>query len=328
MSLPTPHIVPDLIEAFRRSKTMFTALELGVFEATPTSASAFAAKIHADPRATELLLDACVSLGLLSKRQGEYANTAEAETYLKKSSPHTLAGYALYSSNVLWRLWDHLPDAVREGSHRWPQAFGLEGPIFSHFFKTDEAMRTFLTGLHGFGMLSSPQAIAAHDLSAVHHFVDLGGGTGHLALAFLDRYPHARATVFDLPQVIPLTREITRGRVETIPGDFFSDPLPPADCYALARILHDWSPPKIDRLLRKIHAALPPGGRLLICEMLVNPDRTGPTRAMMQSLNMLTCTEGQERTAAEYDALCRAAGFSRTEAVVTGAPVDAVLALK
>jgi acetylserotonin O-methyltransferase len=324
----TPHIVPDLIEAFRRSKTMFAALELGVFDAAPITAAAFSARAGTDARATELLMDGCVALGLLAKSGGVYSNTEEAERYLKRDSPDTLAGYALYSSNVLWRLWDHLPDAVREGSHRWPQAFGTQGPIFSHFFKTDEAMRTFLTGLHGFGMLSSPQAIAAHDLSGVRHFVDLGGGTGHLALAFLDRYPAAKATVLDLPQVIPLTREITGGRVATIAGDFFNDPLPPADCYAVARILHDWSLPKIHALLGKIHAALPDGGQLLICEMLLNEERTGPTRALMQSINMLTCTEGQERTASEYDALCKAAGFRETRAVVTGAPVDAVLAIK
>jgi acetylserotonin N-methyltransferase len=323
-----PSLVPDLLDGFRRSKTLFTAIDLGVFEATPTTAVAFSALAHADPRATELLLDACVALGLLTKANGLYANTPEAETYCKRTSPHTLAGYALYSHNVLWRLWDHLPDAVREGSHRWPQAFNMQGPIFSHFFKTEETMRTFLSGLHGLGQLSSPQAIAAHDLSEVEHFVDLGGGTGHLALAFQDRYPNARVTVFDLPQVIPLTREFTQGRVDTIAGDFFRDSLPAADCYAVARILHDWSPPKIEKLLAKIHAALPPDGRLLICEMLLNADRTGPTSAMMQSLNMLTCTEGQERTAAEYDTLCKAAGFRSTTAITTGSPVDAILALK
>jgi len=324
----TPSIVPDLLDAFRRSKTMFTAVELGVFEATPITAAVFSAQAQTNERATELLFDACVSLGLLAKSGNEYINTPESDTYLKRTSPHTLAGYALYSNSVLWRLWDHLPDAVREGTHRWPQAFQMEGPIFSHFFKTDEAMRTFLTGLHGFGMLSSPQAIAAHDLSGVQHFVDLGGGTGHLALAFLDRYPTAKATVFDLPQVIPLTKEITQNRVATIAGDFFNDPLPPADCYAVARILHDWSPPKIHALLTRIHAALPPNGHLLICEMLVNETRTGPTRSLMQSLNMLTCTEGQERTAEEYDQLCKAAGFRSTTAITTGAPVDAVLAIK
>ncbi|MBI2689171.1 MAG: homocysteine methyltransferase [Acidobacteria bacterium] len=325
---PSPQTVTGLIDAFRRSKTMFTAIELGVFEATPTTAEAFAKANKTNLRATTLLLDACVSLGLLAKEDGTYSNTPESEVFLKRSSPRTLAGYALYSNRVLWRLWEHLPDAVREGSHRWPQAFHTEGPIFDHFFRTEESKRTFLTGLHGFGMLSSSQAIAAHDLRAVKHFVDLGGGTGHLALAFVDQYPDARATVFDLPQVIPLTREITGGRVQCVAGDFFSDPLPPADCYAVARILHDWSPAKIERLLNKIHAALPANGCLLICEMLINDTRTGPTLAMMQSLNMLTCTEGQERTAAEYEALCKAAGFRRVSAKVTGAPVDAVLAIK
>jgi acetylserotonin N-methyltransferase len=325
---PQPQTVPDLIEAFRRSKTMFTAVELGVFDQTPVTAAAFAAAAGADARAAELLLDACVSLGLLTKASGVYTNTTEADDYLRTASPHTMAGYILYSNRVLWRLWDHLPDAVREGTHRWPQAFGMEGPIFSHFFRTEESMRTFLTGLHGLGQLSSPQAVRAHDLSGVEHFVDLGGGTGHLALAFLDAYPGARATVFDLPRVIPLTREFTGGRVACVEGDFFADPLPPGDCYALARILHDWAPGKIERLLEKIHAALPPGGRLLICEALLNEERTGPVHAFMQSVNMLTCTEGQERTAGEYAALCRAAGFGEVRAAVTGAAVDAVVAIK
>lgn len=323
-----PMIVPGLLEGFRRSKAMFAALELGVFDAMPTSAEAFAERVKADPRATELLLDACVSLGLLAQSGGVYVNTAEAEVYLKSSSPQTLAGYALYSSSVSWRLWEHLADAVREGSHRWPQAFAVEGPIFSHFFRTEEAMRTFLTGLHGFGMLSSPQAVAAHDLGEVKHFVDLGGGTGHLALAFLDRYPGARATVFDMPQVIPLTAEMTKGRVECLSGDFFADPLPPSDCYAVARILHDWTETKIRLLLGKIVASLPEGGRLLICETLIREDHSGPAGALLQSLNMLACTEGRERTASEYEALCRAAGFRDVKAAVTGAAVDAVLAIK
>ena len=191
----TPHIVPDLIEAFRRSKTMFAALELGVFEETPTTAAAFAARAGADGRAVELLLDACVALGLLTKADGVYGNTEEAERYLKRDSPDTLAGYALYSSNVLWKLWDHLPDAVREGTHRWPQAFGMQGPIFSHFFTTDEAMRTFLTGLHGFGMLSSPQAIAAHDTPEYHAALDAPAQCHRTPLSRFHRVHHATGQI-------------------------------------------------------------------------------------------------------------------------------------
>ena len=81
----------------------------------------------------------------------------------------------------------------------------------------------------------------------------------------------------------------------TIAGDFFTDPLPPADLYSLGRILHDWSEEKIRKLLAKIHAALPDGGGLLIAEKLLEPDYVS---GHMQSLNMLIVTEGRERSAA------------------------------
>jgi acetylserotonin O-methyltransferase len=284
--------------------------------------------LAADERATELLLDSLVALGLLTREGGVYTNSADADAYLRRETEHSLVGYILYSRTVLWPLWANLGDAVKEGTHRWGQAFGMEGPIFSHFFRTEESMRTFLRGMHGLGMISSPQAVAAHDLSGFRKLVDVGGGTGHLALAFLDRYPGRAAAVFDLPRVIPLTREMTAGRVECVEGDFFADALPAADLYAMARILHDWNEEKIRALLAKIHASLPDRGGLLICETLIDDDRRGPVAAFMQSLSMLTCTEGRERSAAEYEGLCLAAGFRHVAAARTGAALDAVLAIK
>ncbi len=88
------------------------------------------------------------------------------------------------------------------------------------------------------------------------------------------------------------------------------DELPPADLYALGRILHDWPEERIRMLLPKIYAALPDGGGLLIAEKLLDEDKSGPTPAHMQSLNMLICTEGRERTLAEYRALLAGAGFA------------------
>jgi acetylserotonin N-methyltransferase len=111
----------------------------------------------------------------------------------------------------------------------------------------------------------------------------------------------------------------------TIAGDFFTDPLPEADLYSVGRILHDWSDEKIHRLLARIYAALPEGGGLLIAEKLLAPDNIP---AHMQSLNMLIGTEGRERSAAEYEALLRSAGFSKVESRVTGAYLDALLAIK
>ena len=274
------------------------------------------------------LLDACVGLGLLSKQGDEYHNTALADEYLAGSSPRTLSGYIRYSNDALYRLWEHLDDAVIEGGNRWQKTFGAGGDLFTHFFRTPEAQRDFLTGMNGFGMISSPAVIAAFDLSRFTSFIDLGGATGHLALAARDRYPYLRATLFDLPSVIEVAKEFVGDRVSLVAGDFFTDPLPVSDLYALGRILHDWTEPKITTLLEKIHDTLPDGGGLLIAEKLLAEDRSGSVATHLQSLNMLVCTEGRERTLSEYAALLRAAGFREISGRVTGAPLDAVLALK
>jgi len=236
-----------------------------------------------------------------------------------------MKGYVLYSNRVLYKLWSNLEDAVREGTHRWKQTFGVEGPIFDHFFRSEDAMRTFVMGMHGFGVLSSPRIVAAFDLSGFRQLVDLGGATGHLAMAARERYPSLSVAVFDLPRVAEVARE---HGVEAIAGDFFRDELPAADLYAVGRILHDWSEDKIQRLLRKICYRLPPGGALLIAEKLLDDDKTGPTAAHMQSLNMLCATEGRERSLAEYRALLLEAGFASVEGKRTGVPLDAILARK
>ncbi len=328
MKLPDASPVVDLIEAFRRSKTMFTAVAFGIFDRTPAELPALASALGADENALERLLDGCISLGLLTREGGLYRNSDVADVYLQRSSPHALVGYVLYSNEVLFRLWTHLEDAVRDGAHRWRQAFGLVGPIFSHFFKTDAAMRDFLMGMHGFGMLSSPAVAAAFDLSRFRKLVDLGGATGHLAAAVAARYPGIEVALFDLPPVIEFARQLAPRPVELIAGDFFADPLPEADLYALGRILHDWNDERVRRLLARIHERLPAGGALLIAEKLLDDGKGGPTAATMQSLNMLVCTEGRERTLPEYRVLLESVGFAQVEGRRTGAPLDAVLALK
>jgi len=335
-SHPDPAVVLDLLEAFRRSKTMFAAVSLGVFDALqpgPRALADLAADLPADADALQRLLDACVGLQLLERSGPNYANTPTAAAFLTKTSPRRLTGYINYSNDVMWRLWTHLEDAVREGTHRWQQAYGWDGPIFSHFFRTDEARREFLMGMHGFGLISSPQVVGAFSLGQFTRLVDLGGATGHLAIAACERYPGLRGIVFDLADAVPLAREMVAAssvadRIDVVAGDFFVDPLPPGDVYALGRILHDWTEAKILTLLRRIHAALPVGGAVLVAEKLLNDERSGPRWAQMQSLNMLTCTEGKERTLGEYKALLERAGFSSIEGRVTSSPLDAVLAVK
>jgi len=336
---PNPAPVLELIDAFRRSKTTFAAVSLGVFEALhegSADAPSLAVRLlgpAAGASPLERLLDACVGMGLLNKRDGAYANQPVAEAYLCDHSPLSLTGYILYSNEALFPMWAHLEDAIRDGTPRWTQTFGWHGSLFDHFFKTDERRRSFLRGMHGLGQLSSASVVAAFDLSRFRRMADLGGATGHLAIAACERYPQLRAAVFDLPVVTAMAQDYVaasaaRDRIEPIAGDFFRDVLPAADLYSLGRILHDWPEDRIRLLLAKIYQALPAGGALLVAEKLMDEDKSGPTPAHMQSLNMLVCTEGKERTLTEYAALLHAAGFTSVEGRRTGTVLDVVLATK
>jgi acetylserotonin N-methyltransferase len=332
-----PAPVIDLIDAFRRSKVLFVAVSFGIFDrlyGASASVGELAAELGADPDALERLLDACVGLELLRKQNASYTNLPVADVYLRRESPQTLSGYIRYSETALYPLWANLDSAVREGNHQWKRTFGVEGSsIFDHFFQTEESKRDFLAGMNGFGMISSPAAVAAFDLSRYRRLVDLGGATGHLPIAACERYPDMHGVVFDLPVVIPVAQEYiaksaAANRIEVIAGDFFTGDLPDADLFSLGRILHDWTEAKIQVLLRKIYDKLPSGGALLIVEKLLFDDKTGPTHAHVQSLSMLLCTEGKERTLPEYSQLLKQAGFSSVEGKRTGKPLDAILAIK
>lgn len=326
----------ELILAFRRSKTMFAAVEFGIFDrlsAGPATADGLAQSLALNSSALTRLLNGCVSLGLLTQDEAGYRNTAVAERFLVARSPDALNGYIKYSNESLYKLWDHLEDAVREGSHRWTQVFGSRNALFDHYFRNDESAANFLGGMHGFGQLASPQAVRAFDLSRFHRLVDLGGATGHLAIAACESYPNLRATVLDLPNVekfarAHISRSSVAGRIDFVASDFFAQELPPADLYNLGRILHDWSEDKIVPLLRKIQESLAPGGALLIEETLVKSDRSGPIPSLMQDLNMLVCTDGKERTFSEYRALLESAGFANVDYRLTRSLVDAILAVK
>jgi acetylserotonin N-methyltransferase len=333
---PDASVVIDLIDSFRRSQTMFAAVALGVFDRLHDGALSsveLAAAIGANELALRRLVEGCVALGLLRAGDGRFANTATAELYLRRASPSTLAGYILYSKEALYPMWGHLDDAVREGTPRWKQTFATAGGIFDGFFRTKQARAEFLLGMHGFGQISSPAVVDAFDLGRFRHMVDLGGGTGHLAMTACERYGALRATIYDLPLAIEeaqpyVARSAARERIALVAGDFFHDPLPGADLYALGRILHDWSDARAAELLQRVHAALAPGGAVLVADRLVDDDHCGPASVLMQSLNMLVCTEGRERTLAEFRALLEACGYGAVEGRRTGAPLDAVLAFK
>ncbi|CAG09236.1 unnamed protein product, partial [Tetraodon nigroviridis] len=158
------------------------------------------------------------------------------------------------------------------------------------------------------------------------------GCSGALAKQCTSAYPECTVTIFDLPKVVRTSRENffseANRRIGFYEGDFFKDPLPGADLYILARILHDWTDQRCIELLQRVHQACRPGGSVLLVEALLYEDGSGPLTAQLYSLNMLVQTEGRERSAAQYAALLTAAGFTSIQHRFTGKIYDAVLARK
>ncbi len=296
----------QLIDGFRRSKTLFAAARLGIFDGQ-----------RPEGDGVQRLLETCVVLGLLKKQGREYVNTRLADQYLRRSSPQSLCGYIEHSNSVLYPLWAHLENAVLDGGNRWRQTFGAEAAAASRRQLLNG--EGFLRGMHGLGLLSSLAVAAAFDLSRYQRLVDLGGATGHLALAVKERYPKIEAIVLDLPPVIELARQHAGDRVQLVAGDFLNDPLPAPDLFALGRILHSRREDEIRKLLTKLHDALPPDGGILIVETLLRED--GPAHGYLQSLNMLVCTDGRERTLQEYSRLLFEAGFKKICGKITGVPL-------
>jgi len=312
--------VLDLIYGFRRSKTLFAAVDLGIFEGLRPRA-----------RALQRLLAACASLGLLERRDGGYVNTAVANRYLCESSPDSLVGYIRYSNRALYPLWQHLEDAVREGTPRWRQTFGEErGPAEREATFTS---RDFTLGMHGLGLLSSAAIVRQFDLSGFSTLADLGGATGHLALAARARYPALRIVVMDHQAIVEIARQMVPADVTFVAGDFCTDPLPPADLFVLGRILHHRSDANGKMLLRRLFDALPVGGGVLVIEAVVDEEGgsgdAGSSDAHMHALSMLvSSTDGNERSVAEYQSWLRQVGFRDVRGGKTETPLGALLAIK
>ncbi|XP_026502455.1 acetylserotonin O-methyltransferase-like, partial [Terrapene carolina triunguis] len=187
---------------------------------------------------------------------------------------------------------------------------------------SEEEMIKFMYFLNDFWSMFGRDVIAAFDLSPFTVIYDLGGCAGGLAQECISLYPNSTVTIYDLPKVVQVAKErfvpSEERRITFHEGDFFKDPIPEADLYILARILHDWADDKCMQLLTKIHKACKPGAGVLLVETLLNEDKTGPVEAQLFNLMMLVQTEGKERTPAEYSKLLTAAGFREIQVKKTG----------
>ncbi|XP_075450718.1 acetylserotonin O-methyltransferase-like isoform X1 [Ascaphus truei] len=223
--------------------------------------------------------------------------------------------------------------AGRDGKNQYERAFGISSKeIFDALYRSEDEMATFMHHMDSIWNICGKDVITAFDLSVFSTVYDLGGCSGGLAKQFVSVYPESTVTILDMPKVVQTAKKhfITgeEHRISFHEGDFFNDPIPQADLFIMARIIHDWTEDKCSQLLNKIYKSCKPGGGLLLVEVLLNEDKSGPLTSQLYSLNMLVQTEGKERTRTEYSKLLTASGFKDIQVKATGKIYDAILGRK
>ena len=338
--LPTVSPLPlmQLSIGFWSFKALATAYELDLFarlsRTDGRTVDELAEMVGLDQRPIELLVTACASIGLLERRDGRYTNSALAEEFLVPSAAYHFGGWVQMLDRRLYPAWGRLTEAVRTNR---PTSWNPDEQ--AHLFDSEdpELLGLFWEAMHSLSTLTARELGSHVDLSASTALLDVGGGSGAYDIELSRRYPGLRATVFDLPPVweIASKKIVAAGyedRIAVTPGDFLADPQLPAghDVVLLSMIMHDWTPEQDLAILRNCFAALPPGGRIVISELLVDDEKTGPPAAALMSLNMLVETVGRNYTANEYEQWLRASGFVDVQTVPFEAPGanGAVLARK
>jgi SAM-dependent methyltransferase len=320
MTPHTPETLTALARSFMESRVFLTAAELDLFTLLaerPLSLAEAAAARGADPRAMEILLDALAATGLLEKQEGRWRTNAELAPFLTAQGEKSLLPLALYSLGV-WDRWSRLTERVA-GSR--PESGD-----------PDEKTRSFIGAMH---VIAAPQAdglVAAVKPGGARSLLDVGAGPATYTLAFVRAVPGLRATVFDLPAVVEMAREriVAAGlldRFDLVAGDLRADPLPGGhDLAFVSAIVHMLGSAENVALLRKVHDALLPGGRIVIRDHVMSPDRTAPRTGALFAVNMLLGTEaGGTYTLEEMASWLVEAGFEKPRLVRGGERMDALV---
>jgi SAM-dependent methyltransferase len=286
------------IRGFQESRVLLTALELDLFTHVGTGATAaeVARGAGTEARATEMLLNALVALGALARTGDGYACT-EASRALGP------ARAGLMHTVHLWNTWSTLTAAVQQGTSVVTPASGQT--------------EAFIAAMHARARTEAAVMVKTVGADGVRSLLDVGGGSGAFALAFAAANPDLHATILDLGPVTEIAaRHIAQAalqdRVRVQVGDLRTDTFEGGrDLVLLSAINHMLGEAENADLLLRCGRATRPGGRLVIREFILDPDRTGPKHAALFALNMLVGTKaGNTYTEAQYREWMEAAGFS------------------
>jgi len=309
MSNPEADELLEAINAFRRSRVILTAVELRVFdvvEKNGSEASDIARMLVTDARAIDRLLNALAGMKLLKKEHSRFYLTDTSARFLVSRSSEYLANIAHY--NNLWERWSSLSEAVREG-----RGIGLENIRE----RGSEWLESFIAAMHHRAVPQAPEDVNLMDLHDVVRVLDLGGGSGAYSMAMTRVKQELRAVVFDLPEVVPITKKYIEQaglshRIDVLEGDYLVDDYDGVyDLVFLSAIIHSHPPEENIALLKRCASALRPGGSIVIQDFIMEDDRVQPVHGALFALNMLVATRaGDTYTEEEICSWMHEAGFS------------------
>jgi len=287
--IASPDQIMELAFSFQRSRVFLTGYELGLFSALgdgKKTSEEVAMAVGTEARPTDRLLNALCAMGFLEKREGRFSNTPSTSRFLVKGKPEYMGG--LMHIVHLWDSWSTLTEAVQQGKSVITKDVNERGEKWLH---------AFIAAMHERAHRNAPNVVSLLDLSNVYRVLDVGGGSGAYSMAFVHAREGILTTVFDLPNVTPLTREYIdqeglSEKVETVEGDYNKDNLGSNfDLVFLSAIVHINSYDQNKALIHKASKALNPGGQVVIHDFIMDDDRTAPAFGTLFSLNMLVGTE-------------------------------------
>jgi hypothetical protein len=332
---PNPEPILQLGLAFWASKTLLSAIELGVFTELargPLTGKDLAAKLSLHPRSSRDFFDALVALGMLKRAGDQYANTLSTDTFLDRSKPSYIGGLCEMVNARLYGFWGSLTEALQTGKPQNEIKTG--GHLFDAIYSDTNRLQGFLKAMTGVSMGSAMAIAAKFPWQSYKSFIDIGCAEGCVPVAVAREHPHLTGGGFDLAVVQPhfenyVAANGLSNRVKFHPGDFFNDEVPTADVLIFGHILHDWSLEEKMMLLKKAHRALPEGGAVIVYDAIIDDERSQNAFGLLMSLNMLIETPGGfDYTGAECMEWLRDAGFRETRVEHLVGPDSMVVGVK
>ena len=332
---PTPEQIMNLGMAFWGSKTLLSAVEIGLFTELakePLDLQTLSERLMLHPRSARDFLDALVALGMLERDGDQYANTTETDLFLDRAKPSYVGGILEMANARLYPFWGSLTEALRTGK---PQNEAKTGENFFTALYADPArLKDFIEAMAS-ATLGAAMAIANRfPWDRYQTFVDVGTAQGALPVLVTQAHGHLSGGGFDLPPIGPFFEEYVDShglgdRLRFYPGDFFEDPLPAADVLVMGRILHDWDLEEKMMLLGKAYEALPEDGALIVYESIIDDDRRENALGLLMSLNMLIETPGGfDFTGADCRSWMSDVGFREAYVEHLVGPVSMVVGIK